>query len=114
MDEVESGGMFEARNLYNENEETGEQPAIKLGMHVRRNNTNSDVKLGMSLSGVNRSQLRSTRLKKSSSGFDIGVSKAVGSFFSVERQKSMTGKEPNFLSAHNIDGKIFVDKLIDQ
>ena len=40
--------MFEARNLYNENEEAGEEPAFKLGMHVRSSTTGSDVKLGMS------------------------------------------------------------------
>ena len=46
---------------------------------------NSDQKLGRSISGISRTAKIQSQIKQSQSGFDIGHTKAIGSFFSAER-----------------------------
>lgn len=53
-------------------------------------------------------------MQRSQSGFDIGLAKSVGSFFSNARQQATTGEEPNFYPSEKLTGHKFVDKLIKQ
>ena len=64
--------------------------------------------MGMSRSGLGKSQM-----KKSVSGFDIGQTPAVGSFFSGVRQRAQ-GEEVNFTNTEEMRGKDYVEKLISQ
>ena len=43
------------------------------------------------------------------SGFDMGITKSVGSFFADERHKAETGVTSNFVPSELMDGKQFVD-----
>ena len=55
-----------------------------------------------------------SKLAQSASGFDIGQAKAIGSHFSVERNKSVTGKTQNFYSSETMNGEEYVTRLIHQ
>ena len=50
-------------------------------------------------------------MDKSVSGFDIGTSKAVGSFFSSIRQKH-SNEQVNFHSSEKMKGEEFIEHLI--
>ena len=56
-------------------------------------------------------------MNQSASGFDIGLTKAVGSFYSVNRQMQTAGDEAkgtNFLASEDMKGRKYIKHLIDQ
>ena len=113
---VADGGMFDNPLVSEgaENDDAINPDAIKISLEPPR-----EQKVGVSLAGAaSRSQKSRSAMKQSASGFDIGQTQAVGSFFSVERQKQEhkddAGFKPNFADSAEMSGKKFVDKLIDQ
>lgn len=52
-------------------------------------------------------------MRKSMSGFDIGVNKSVGSFFSSKRQEA-NGEMINFFDTEKMNGREYIEKLVGQ
>ena len=78
-----------------------------------RQNSQSESKLAGISQKKSASQLGRSLAQKSVSGFDVGVNKAVGAFYSSMRQEA-NGEKTNFYDTGHMKGRDFVQKLIKQ